>query len=73
MTRLLRAGTVSAVLALLFVHLAHASLGDRLPDFQRCIAECERENCGPDGPGIRMCFTINNDELFKYQLTNRYF
>ncbi|KAK0618194.1 Per1-like-domain-containing protein [Bombardia bombarda] len=32
----------------LFASPAAASSGDRLPEFNKCIEICERENCGPD-------------------------
>ncbi|KAK4132431.1 Per1-domain-containing protein [Trichocladium antarcticum] len=33
---------------LLLVGPAAASVGDRLPEFQECVAVCKHENCGPD-------------------------
>jgi hypothetical protein len=39
----------------LFIALAAASYGDRLPEFQRCVEVCKTENCqGNHQTTIRM-------------------
>ncbi|KAF7562764.1 hypothetical protein G7046_g1365 [Stylonectria norvegica] len=35
------------VLVLLFAAVAHASDGDRLPEFKKCLKVCKTENCSP--------------------------
>ncbi|KAF1999997.1 Mn2+ homeostasis protein-like protein Per1 [Amniculicola lignicola CBS 123094] len=41
-----------AAVALLFGGAAHASLGDRLPDFKDCVQVCKEANCGEDATPI---------------------
>ncbi|KAH8910617.1 Per1-domain-containing protein [Coniochaeta sp. PMI_546] len=39
---------LTLIIVLLLASPAHASVGDRLPEFRECVEVCERENCGPD-------------------------
>ncbi|TKX26445.1 hypothetical protein C1H76_1408 [Elsinoe australis] len=39
----------AVIAAALFISLASASLGDRLPAFKQCLEDCKTANCGPNG------------------------
>jgi len=41
-----------ALLALGLSNLAGASIGDRLPEFRSCVADCKEANCGENGLSI---------------------
>lgn len=41
------------LLSIFFISHANASVGDRLPEFRRCVEVCKDENC--PGTSIRTC------------------
>ncbi|KAF2843124.1 Mn2+ homeostasis protein-like protein Per1 [Patellaria atrata CBS 101060] len=42
--------TIALAIGFLFVQAAHASLGDRLPDFKDCVKVCKEVNCDVEKP-----------------------